>query len=82
MRESEIIELTKKAVKGGQVVMTAGVAALPQGMKADVLAKVRSFNDFNPENDPYREHDFGGFEVNGDQFIRKIDYYDERMKWG
>ena len=67
---------------GGQVVMTAGVAALPDEVKTKVLVQVRAFKDFNPDNDPHGEHDFGGFDVEGEKFFWKIEYYDERMKWG
>ena len=38
-------------------------------------AKVIAFDDFNADNDPHREHDFGSFELNGDKLFWKIDYY-------
>lgn len=72
----------RRTFTGGQVVMTAGVAALPDEMKAEVVAIVRKFDQFSPDNDPHGEHDFGSFEVHGDKFFWKIEYYDERMKWG
>ena len=40
---------------------------------------VQSFADFNADNDPYGEHDFGSFEVAGEPFFWKIDYYDTDM---
>jgi Protein of unknown function (DUF3768) len=61
---------------GGQVVMSAGVADLPLGMRAQVVLKVQNFADFNEDNDPYGEHDFGSFEVAGETFFWKIDCYD------
>jgi Protein of unknown function (DUF3768) len=67
---------------GGQVVMSAGVADLPLGMRAQVMLKVQSFADFNANNDPYGEHDFGSFEVAGEKFFWKIDYYDSRCEFG
>jgi Protein of unknown function (DUF3768) len=30
---------------------------------AKALIKVIAFDDFNADNDPHREHDFGSFEV-------------------
>lgn len=60
---------------GGQIVMTAGVNELPLDAKAQVLLMVRDFSEFGEDNDPYREHDFGGFEVAGETFFWKIDYY-------
>src|SRR5487761_1306124 len=62
---------------GGQVVMTQGVNELPMDIKASVLLRAKSFDDFTRDNDPYGEHDFGCFEVAGDTFYWKIDLYEE-----
>jgi len=67
---------------GGQVVMTAGVASVPLDVKARVLIEVQKFSDFTADNDPHGEHDFGSFEVAGEKFFWKIDYYDERCEFG
>ena len=67
---------------GGRVVMTAGVDALPAEAKAQVLSKVRSFADFNSDNDPHREHDFGNFELAGETYFFKVDYYSPDMQGG
>jgi Protein of unknown function (DUF3768) len=41
------------------------------------------FADFTADNDPYGEHDFGSFEVAGETFFWKIDYYDRKsMEYG
>ncbi|MGA8611291.1 MAG: DUF3768 domain-containing protein [Xanthobacteraceae bacterium] len=67
---------------GGQVVMTQGVNALPIGTKARVLLAVQGFNEFSPDNDPHREHDFGSFEVEGETYFWKLDYYALDMDGG
>lgn len=67
---------------GGKVVITAGVASLPLDVKSRALIQVQSFADFNADNDPHGEHDFGGFAVAGEEFFWKIDYYDERCELG
>ena len=67
---------------GGQVVMTAGVNALPIDTKARVLLAVQSFSNFTKDNDPHREHDFGSIEVDGETYFWKIDYYDLAMQLG
>jgi Protein of unknown function (DUF3768) len=67
---------------GGRVVMTAGVASLPLIVKADALMRVQTFSDFNPDNDPHGEHDLGSFELHGQKFFWKIDYYDARCECG
>jgi Protein of unknown function (DUF3768) len=33
-------------------------------------------------NDPHGEHDFGHFEIAGQKFFWKIDYYDAAMEFG
>jgi hypothetical protein len=47
-----------------------------------VVVKVQSLVDFNTNNDPYGEHDFGSFEVAGEKFFWKIDYYDSLCEFG
>src|ERR1700730_4110303 len=59
----------------GKVVMTAGVAALPESTLTQVLERVRYFDEFTKENDPHGEHDFGSFELAGVSYFFKIDYY-------
>ena len=62
---------------GGQVVVTIGVNALSKELLTEVIGKVRAFDAFTADNDPNDEHDFGSFEVGGEQFFWKIDYYDK-----
>jgi hypothetical protein len=63
---------------GGKVVITAGVHALPDTAKAAALVRVAAFKEFTKENDPHGEHDFGSFDLYGDKFFWKIEYYDEQ----
>jgi hypothetical protein len=67
---------------GGQVVMTQGVNELPILTKARVIVAVRSFDQFASDNDPHREHDFGNFEIEGEIYFFKIDYYALDMDGG
>ena len=67
---------------GGRVLLTAGVDALPSDVKAIVIRRVATFSDFNPDNDPHGEHDFGNFEIAGRKFFWKIDYYDAAIEFG
>ena len=60
---------------GGRVLMTQGVDALPINTKARVLLAVQSFSNFTKDNDPHGEHDFGTFEIEGETYFFKIDYY-------
>ncbi len=47
----------------------------------DLAKKIRCFNDFTEENDPYNEHDFGSFYYKGEQIYWKIDYYDKNYRF-
>jgi hypothetical protein len=67
---------------GGRILTTAGVAELPLDVKARVLLNVQSFAEFNADNDPHGEHDFGSFEVGGVTYFFKIDYYSADMQGG
>ena len=67
---------------GGQVVMTQGVDALPLDTKARVLLAVQSFSNFTNDNDPHGEHDFGSFEIEGETYFFKLDYYAPDMDGG
>jgi hypothetical protein len=66
----------------GRMLMTAGVNVLPLDIKALVIRRVAMFSDFNTENDPHCEHDFGSFELAGRKFFFKIDAYDTEMRYG
>ena len=67
----------RKTFTGGRVLLTIGFRSLPEDEQAEVLQKVRAFNDFTPDNDPYHEHDFGQvISSRGTQVFWKIDLYD------
>jgi len=62
--------------------MTAGVNGKGPEFVSKALAKVIAFDDFNADNDPHREHDFGSFELEGKKLFWKIDYYDLAGEFG
>ena len=63
-----------------KVLMTQGVHTSPH--REAIITAVREYNDFNPDNDPYGEHDFGKFIVEGVPYFFKFDYYDAEYKYG
>jgi Protein of unknown function (DUF3768) len=69
----------RSTFQGGRVLITAGISALPPILAAEVLERVRTFNAFTPDNDPYGEHDFGSFELANHKFFWKIEYYCKSM---
>ena len=64
----------RQTFQGGEVLTTAGANARED--LEQIYLKVRQYDDFNEENDPYGEHDFGAFEFeDGQKIFWKIDYY-------
>ena len=78
----ELNDRFRTTMTGGRVMMTAGVDALPPDVKAMVIRRVATFSDFNADNDPHEEHDFGSFTLSGRKFFFKLDYYDLAMEFG
>ena len=74
-RIRELNDNFRLTLKGGKVVITAGVQALPIDLAASALRRMQAFLNFTPDNDPHGEHDFGSFEEGGYKFFWKIDYY-------
>lgn len=62
--------------------MSAGIASLPDDVRAEIIDKVRTFIAFTEDNDPREEHDFGIVEVAGHRVFWKIDYYDAACEYG
>jgi hypothetical protein len=61
----------------GTALITAGVAALGAEAVARIVKTIAVYDNFCHANDPYEEHDFGVFEVDGHKIFFKIDYYDK-----
>jgi hypothetical protein len=59
-------------------IITTGVAALGDEAVARIVKTIAVYDDFCHENDPWEEHDFGAFEVDGHKIFFKIDLYEER----
>jgi hypothetical protein len=70
----------RTSFRGGRVMMTAGVAALEAPVRDAVIEKIRAFDAFDDNNDPWGEHDFVSVEHDGQTFFAKIDYYDRKLE--
>ena len=66
----------------GQWMTTQGVAIKGCAFAQTALRRVMAFDDFTADNDPYGEHDFGSFEINGLRLFWKIDCYDLALEYG
>lgn len=71
----------RKSFIGGQMLLTAGIAAMSSEDKANIVSMVQNFNDFTEDNDVYGERDFGSFDYKGEKILWKIDYYDLNHKY-
>jgi hypothetical protein len=81
-RIRDLNDAFRQSFGGGKVMLTQGVNGLSDSDKTALLAKVRTFSDFNRDNDPRGEHDFGNFQLGGHRFFFKIDYYDASLEFG
>ncbi|WP_237480602.1 DUF3768 domain-containing protein [Lichenibacterium dinghuense] len=70
----------RQSFTGGRVTLTAGVGALPDRVRAEVIAAVRTFDRFDADNDPYGEHDFGVVDIGEVRAFWKIDPYDRSLR--
>ncbi|WP_417519713.1 DUF3768 domain-containing protein [Minwuia sp.] len=59
----------------GRILITPGIQALGIAAGVEILKRVRTFDDFSEDNDPYGEHDFGSFDHAGETIFWKIDHY-------
>ncbi len=65
----------------GEIILTAGTAALNDFDRFNLLTEVQCFEDFTEDNDPYQEHDFGAIDFKGEKYFWKIDYYDRNKEF-
>lgn len=66
----------RKSFLGGRVMITQKVQMLSTEAQRELFDRVKQFNNFTKENDPYGEHDFGSIKFQNDIYFWKIDYYD------
>jgi len=81
-RIRDLNDAFRRSFTGGKVMMTAGIAAMTDEVRAEVFDRVRTFEAFNADNDPRGEHDFGNFEIDRRKLFWKIDHYDAAMEFG
>jgi Protein of unknown function (DUF3768) len=77
----ELNDAFRRSFTDGQVFVTSGIRALSWDTQAAITERVRSFEEFDADNDPYGEHDFGSFDHGGRTIFWKIDLYDRDYKF-
>jgi len=68
----------RRTFSGGKVMMTAAVNDLDPDTLAEVMSTV---DKFDGDNDPHHEHDMAFFEVKGERYFFKVDYYDKSLEY-
>ena len=66
---------------GGSLLTTSGVLALGIYLNQAILIAIAAYDDFDEDNDPFGEHDFGLVEVAGQEVLCKIDYYNNDLRF-
>jgi hypothetical protein len=79
-RTRALNDLARSMFLGCRVMITQGIRK--QDGIAAILVRVRTFNAFSEDNDPFGEHDFGSFQHDGETIFWKIDYYDRTLMAG
>ncbi|TXN27499.1 DUF3768 domain-containing protein [Methylobacterium sp. WL19] len=69
----------RRSFAGGHVMLSRGIATLPEERRREAEAVVQSFATFSVADDPYGQHDFGAFDLAGQRCFWKIDTYDRVM---
>lgn len=64
------------------VYLTVGVRTLSDEVQTEAIWRVKTFDVFDKDNDPFHEHDFGAFDIAGQKFFWKIDLYDQNLEFG
>ncbi len=75
-RIRELNDQLRKTLTGGKIMLTNGVVALGPEAQPLIMEALKRYEDFDADNDPYGEHDFGMIVVDGQKLLFKIDYYD------
>ena len=65
-----------------KIVFSEGVINLSAQQQLYILNRVKNFSNFNEDNNPFGERDFGAFDNEEDiRIFWKIDYYDNNMEF-
>lgn len=76
-RIAELNDVFRRSV--ANTVITPGVMVLEDVL--GLMRRVYEYKDFNEDNDPYGEHDFGSFDWHGEKIFWKINYYEKEYQY-
>lgn len=81
-RIAQLNDKLRKTGTGGQILVTKGVRALDGFDPLRLIQALASANDFDEDNDPHGERDFGGLDMFEAELLWKIDYYSPDLLFG
>ncbi|MBX5130756.1 DUF3768 domain-containing protein [Rhizobium lentis] len=64
----------------GEILIAGALAHAEADEIVKAIEQVKDYAAFDPKDDPYGEHDYGAFEIEGQKYMWKIDYYDLAME--
>ena len=70
----------RQTFRGGKIILGDKVRTLSYLEKSHLVQAIKMFSDFNSENDPYREHDFGCVLLNTQRYYFRICCYDLQLQ--
>ncbi|RDV07383.1 DUF3768 domain-containing protein [Sphingorhabdus pulchriflava] len=79
-RIRELNDAFRTTGKDGLTLITPGIQQLGIYAQLLIVDQIRTFDAFDEANDPYREHDFGSIDFQGQRIFWKIDCYDLDME--
>ena len=75
-------ELRKGRSPNSKIIITSGIQSLGAVAVAKLVRAIAAFDQFNEDNDPHSEHDFGALDFGGHRVFWKLDYYNESLERG
>ncbi|MCP4284499.1 MAG: DUF3768 domain-containing protein [Gammaproteobacteria bacterium] len=75
----ELNDKLRKTGIGGTVMLTHGIASLPEKDQLAIMRAVGQFDAFTRDNDPYGEHDCAAVQFDQYHVLFKIDYYNPEL---
>jgi hypothetical protein len=82
LRIRELNDAFRQSLAGSRSCCSDAVSQRGVAFAIAATAAVCAFDTFTPDNDPYGEHDFGAFTLDGEKLFWKIDYYDLSVHFG
>ena len=67
--------------KNGEIVYSSGMSIFSNYDLFQIMRTISFYDDFNKDNNPYGEKDFGIVNFKNYKIIWKIDYYDNELKY-